>query len=209
LSVILGFAQSLLQRLSPADPLQLPIRSIAREGIRCTALLQDLLLLSDRSVPLVESIELNVLVEEALESLGLKGALPPSVEIRREFAEDLKPVSGENFEIHQALTHLIRNAIEAMPGGGVLRIATRAFTRKGRLWAAVDVIDNGGGMPKEVQARLFEPFFTWERPSGTGLGLCYVSSIVKRHHGEVEFESVAARGTRFTISFPQGRRPPA
>ncbi|HZM70929.1 MAG TPA: HAMP domain-containing sensor histidine kinase, partial [Candidatus Cryosericum sp.] len=98
----------------------------------------------------------------------------------------------------RALHNLITNAMEAMPGGGVLRL--RCGTAGGHAFVRVE--DSGCGMSEDVRNRVFEPFFTHGKPRGTGLGLAIVRAIVEEHAGAVRVESTPGRGSAFHIDFP-------
>jgi len=111
----------------------------------------------------------------------------------------LPPILGRPAALAEATTNLILNAIDAMPSGGDLTIATR---REGAGAVTCRVTDTGVGMSEAVQRRIFEPFFTTKGKSGTGLGLSICYSTVTRHGGEIRVESQEGRGTTFTLLFP-------
>jgi PAS domain S-box-containing protein len=115
---------------------------------------------------------------------------------------DLHPVpgmSGRPAALTEMMTNLVLNAFDAMPDGGVLKIATRSGQAR---TIVLTVADNGVGMPDDVKQRIFEPFFSTKGEAGSGLGLAMVYSIVKRHGGEIRVDSELHRGTTFTITFP-------
>jgi signal transduction histidine kinase len=103
--------------------------------------------------------------------------------------------------LKQALLNLARNAIQAMPQGGVLTLAIR---RKARLGGVeVEVADTGVGIAPENLAHLFQPFFTTKGKSGTGLGLSVTRRIVEKvHRGRISIASTVGVGTRFTLFLP-------
>ena len=116
-------------------------------------------------------------------------------------ATDLQPlpfIVGEAFAIRELLSNLIFNALDAMPQGGTLTLSTVVAGGFVRL----SVQDTGTGMTEEVRQRCLEPFFTTKGTEGTGLGLAMVSSIVKRHSGQVEIESTVGQGTTFIVRLP-------
>jgi CheY-like chemotaxis protein/anti-sigma regulatory factor (Ser/Thr protein kinase) len=110
-------------------------------------------------------------------------------------------VDGHPAELREALTNLILNAVDALPRGGVITVATRTVDDG----AVVTVADTGVGMSESVKRRIFEPFFSTKGPKGTGLGLAMVYGIVSRHGGEVSVESIEGAGSTFTIRLPPGR----
>jgi signal transduction histidine kinase len=99
--------------------------------------------------------------------------------------------------IKQALLNLIKNAVAAMPGGGVLRVESR---RSGDD-VHVKISDTGAGIPEDIMDKIFEPYFT-TKPFGTGLGLTIVFKIVKEHFGDISVESRSGAGTTVTMAFP-------
>ncbi len=109
-------------------------------------------------------------------------------------------VAGSASELREVFVNIILNALDAMPQGGSLRIATE--TRGG--FAHVSFTDGGIGMNAEICDRIFEPFFTTKGANGTGLGLAVSHSIIERHGGRIEVVSSPGQGTTFTISLPAG-----
>ncbi len=101
-------------------------------------------------------------------------------------------------KIRQVLLNLSRNAMQAMPEGGHLRVTS--LREPDRLILSVE--DTGSGIPSEELGRIFDPFFT-TKENGTGLGLAIVKKIVEFHGGNIRAESVPGKGTRFTIHLPQ------
>ncbi len=111
----------------------------------------------------------------------------------------LPPVLGRPAALSEVLTNLILNAIDAMPDGGSLKIATRAEDHE---WVRLEVTDTGTGMPDEVRRRIFEPFFTTKGEAGTGLGLAVCYSIIKRHGGDIRVETQVGHGASFMVRLP-------
>uniref|UniRef100_A0A831UDM5 histidine kinase n=1 Tax=Geobacter metallireducens TaxID=28232 RepID=A0A831UDM5_GEOME len=100
-------------------------------------------------------------------------------------------------KLRQLLINLLKNAQEALPDGGAIRIVT---AREGDM-AVISVWDSGCGIPAEDLPHLFEPFFS-RKGAGTGLGLSIVQRIVEEHGGEIEVESAGGSGTTFTVRLP-------
>jgi signal transduction histidine kinase/ActR/RegA family two-component response regulator len=128
---------------------------------------------------------------------------PIQVEVRVE--GDLA-VDGWPANLRAAFTNLVLNAVDAMPQGGQVTLsARRVDAPPGSGQAAqieASVADNGSGMPPEVQARVFEPFFSTKGEKGTGLGLAMVYGVVEQHGGRITLESEVGRGTTFRIALP-------
>jgi len=108
------------------------------------------------------------------------------------------PVAGNAAELREVLTNLVFNAVDAMPKGGTITLAT---CQQGD-GVTVTIQDTGIGMTAEERERCLEPFFTTKGEHGTGLGLAVVYGIVQRHKGTIEITSEKHVGTTFAIHFP-------
>jgi signal transduction histidine kinase len=107
-------------------------------------------------------------------------------------------IAGCGHRMRAALTNLVFNAIDALPRGGCIRLATyRSLDR-----VVVEVQDDGTGMAPEVQARCLEPFFTTKGEYGSGLGLAQVQAVLRQYDGRLDLTSVPDRGTLFRLTFP-------
>ncbi len=111
------------------------------------------------------------------------------------------PVIGDAAELRESVMSLLLNALDAMPGGGQVVLATGV--ERDRVYCAVS--DTGSGMTEEVRQRIFEPYFTTKDEQGTGLGLSIAYGIVTRHGGEIDVQSRPGGGSTFTIRLPIGR----
>ena len=121
-----------------------------------------------------------------------------------ELAMDLRAdhvISMNRTELQQVLINLIVNAIHAMPNGGDLRIKTEHHKRQGIEGILITVSDTGTGISKEVIKRVFDPFFTTKAKEGTGLGLSISQKLVVRSGGNIQVESKAGGGTKFSVFF--------
>lgn len=139
----------------------------------------------------------NVLVHELLNFLGPE-CTQETVDVRIHCDSSIGLVQFDPDLLKQALLNLLRNALQAMDGGGTLTVIT---TNCGANWE-VQVIDTGKGIPPNVLERVFNPFFTTRR-GGTGIGLAVTRSIVERHGGNIHLQSAVGQGTRFKLSFPR------
>jgi signal transduction histidine kinase len=111
-------------------------------------------------------------------------------------------IEGASGQIRQVLWNLIRNANDAMPSGGTLRMSASLEELSGGAREAIlTVTDDGVGIPKDDLDRIFEPFFS-TKPTGTGLGLATVARIVEDHRGNIDIHSERGKGTTFTLRFP-------
>lgn len=115
-----------------------------------------------------------------------------------------RQVAMSRTELQQVLVNLIVNAIHAMPNGGRLRLRTTdSDNAAGRPGAAVEVVDNGMGIPAELVAKVFDPFFSTKQHGGTGLGLSISQMLVSRQGGQISVSSEVGKGTTFTVWLPE------
>jgi signal transduction histidine kinase len=117
--------------------------------------------------------------------------------LRLDVAGELPPALFDEAQIRQALLNLLRNAREAMSDGGVIDL--RVFAEG--MSVVMSVGDRGGGIPDEIRARVFDPFFS-TKGEGTGLGLAITRQIVEAHGGSVTCDARQGGGTQFRISLP-------
>ncbi|HPD68751.1 MAG TPA: ATP-binding protein [Rectinema sp.] len=135
-------------------------------------------------------------IKEVVEIMGNE-ASAHHINIVSEFEDNLPEVMIDPKHLKQALLNIVKNAIAAMPNGGTLTIS--AVTRHDEL--QISISDTGIGIPEELLAKIFEPYFT-TKESGTGLGLTITFKIIKEHNGEITVESKPSKGSTFTIHLP-------
>lgn len=120
------------------------------------------------------------------------------ISVEKELKLDLPPVRAYPGELNQVWTNIIDNAIDAMEEGGLLKI--RTSERHGKVY--VEIIDNGAGIPPDIQSQIFDPFFTTKGVGeGTGLGLEVTRRIVEKHQGSIQVESEPGE-TNFCVALP-------
>jgi signal transduction histidine kinase/CheY-like chemotaxis protein len=107
-------------------------------------------------------------------------------------------VRGDESELREVLVNMVFNAVDAMPAGGTLTLATHEAGDH----LVVSVSDTGCGMTPEVRSRIFDPFFTTKGKAGNGLGLAVSYGIIHRHEGEIEVETEPGCGSTFKIKLP-------
>jgi len=111
---------------------------------------------------------------------------------------------GQDHELREVAVNILLNAIEAMPNGGSLYLASRVADGQ----AVLEVTDSGVGMSEEVQKSMFHPFYSTKGPGGTGLGLSIAYGIMQRHQGKIDVTSRRGAGTTVRISLPASSRGP-
>jgi CheY-like chemotaxis protein/anti-sigma regulatory factor (Ser/Thr protein kinase) len=110
-------------------------------------------------------------------------------------------IAGNGSEMREVFTNLMLNAVDALPWGGQIRLATADDGGE----VVVRVRDSGIGMDEETRQRIFDPFFSTKTEKGTGLGLSIAYGIVSRHRGTIAVESEPHLGAVFTVRFPAGQ----
>jgi signal transduction histidine kinase/ActR/RegA family two-component response regulator len=148
-------------------------------------------------------VQLNELVPQVVELTRARWSTQPlqrgiTIEQHQELQPGLPAVMGAQHEIREALTNLVFNAVDAMPHGGRLTLATRVSATGEVL---VEVRDTGVGMDEDSRRRCLEPFFTTKGERGTGLGLAMVYGMAKRHGAGIEIDSAPGKGTSVRLSF--------
>lgn len=178
---------------SPDERLKRHVATAEREVSAATLIISDLLDFARAREPMVASVDVVSLVDEALEV-----APPPAgITIERQNGGPLPGVAADRDQLRQVLLNLITNGYDAMTDGGELRISTAASN--GRV--VITVKDQGTGMTEETRGHLFEPFFT-TKARGVGLGLAVTHRIVGAHGGTISVDSTPGDGATFTVSLP-------
>ena len=197
LSSIRGLADLLLGRASDADPARPHLATIIAEADRLTQITGDLLQFSrDATVPLRAPARLADLVRNTLapfEARLDKAAVRADLDL-----DEAASASVDAPRILRLLHNLVANALEAMPDGGTLALRCRRDNGHG----VIEVGDNGCGMPEEVRRRIFEPFFSYGKKQGTGLGMAIVRKIVEEHGGAIRVDSAPGQGTLVVVTLP-------
>jgi two-component system, sporulation sensor kinase E len=144
----------------------------------------------------LEDGDINKVVQELLEFVRPE-LDQAEVKVESSLSPSVPSLRIDPRYIKQALLNLIKNAVAAMPGGGVLRVET---VRAGED-VQVRISDTGTGISEQIMDKIFEPYFT-TKPFGTGLGLTIVFKIVKEHFGDISVTSRVGEGTTVTLSLP-------
>ncbi|HTY25300.1 MAG TPA: ATP-binding protein [Desulfomonilaceae bacterium] len=173
---------------------------ISSESARCGQILRNLLSFARQSSLRKSAFDLKVVMNEITLLVGNRMELQ-GITLEQQIDDDLPPIYSDRDQIKQALLNLILNAVEAMPNGGMIHVSAGS-NRPGNK-VRIRVSDTGGGIPKEVQRRIFEPFVTTkEDGKGVGLGLSVVYGIVSQHGGTIEVDSEEGKGATFTLNLP-------
>ncbi len=202
LNIHLQLMERKIRKLDPGErvPLEESVR-IARDEIRRLDFIVSQFLRAVRpTIPQLQREDLNAIVRESVAFLAAE-MKDRDILVELELAETLPPLLLDRDQVKQAFYNLIKNAGQAMKGGGILRI--RSAAQPG--WVAVTFEDTGGGITPEVLSKVFDPYFT-TKTTGSGLGLMIVRRIVREHGGEIALQSDEGRGLTVTIQLPTGDR---
>jgi PAS domain S-box-containing protein len=148
----------------------------------------------------LEDNDLNALVDDLLTFVQYE-LEQAEIQLVRDFDQDLPQLQLDPKYFKQAVLNIIKNAISAMPDGGMLRVSTQQRGDQ----ALLRISDNGIGMSEEVRDKIFEPYFT-TRDFGSGIGLTLVYKVVKEHMGDISVISKEGHGSTFTITLPVPQR---
>ena len=173
------------------------VKSIIGEVENLNALLTEFREFSRLPAPAIQRLELRPIVDEVASTYGQHGRHTIVTEgVSNGFTMDADPG-----QLKQLLVNLCKNALEAMPDGGEIRIAADVVRKGEGTFGRIEVEDSGPGIPVEHQDSIFNPYVTTKR-HGTGLGLAIVERIVFDHHGHIWFETQQGVGTTFYLDLP-------
>lgn len=214
LGVIIGYTESILEKLPPENPLHLQAEEVLAAGKRAGALTRQLLAFSRQQVLETKIFDVNSAVAN-MEKM-LRRLIGEDIELTTILHGNAGNIRGDQTQLEQVIMNLAVNARDAMPGGGQLSIRTSVveigeeFTQQysypilAGSYVHLSVSDSGSGMDRATQMRAFDPFFTTkEKGKGTGLGLSVVYGVVKQSGGYIDIVSESGKGTTFNIYLPR------
>ncbi|MCA1828890.1 MAG: ATP-binding protein [Myxococcales bacterium] len=170
--------------------------AIVREVDRLTAITEEYLRFARLPKPQMQRSDVNDVVRDLLEFVRPE-LVAAGVQVEQRLSPELPRVLADVAQLRQLLLNLVRNAREAMPGGGSLRVSTRG----GEGSVEVEVRDGGPGIEPARLQRIFDPFFT-TKERGTGLGLAMAQEIAQEHGGQLTCDSALGTGTSFVLRLP-------
>ena len=204
LGVVLMYAHLLLEQCQPDSQDHHDLELIVHEADRCKKIVGGLLNFARQNKVSSKEVNITELIGRTVSNLQP----PAGVTVRTDIELDDPACDLDFDQMMQVMGNLVKNACDAMPGGGELVLSARGTADE----VEVTVSDTGMGIPEENNKMLFTPFFTTKEPGkGTGLGLPVVYGIVKMHRGQIKVESNAdpaagPTGSKFTITLPRRRQ---
>lgn len=204
---IKGAAQLLEKELPPDSELLDYTRIMIKETQRVNRIIEELLALTTPRRLKLSKVNLHRVIGDILALQ--KSSAAEQTRFQQQFDPSIPPILADEEQLTQLFLNLIKNAVEAVSEGGLIRISSRVLsdytmTKKGeqrQRMVAVEVSDNGPGMTRELVDQLFTPFFT-TKSRGTGLGLALCHKIVTEHRGMIKVASEPGKGTTFTVTLP-------
>jgi signal transduction histidine kinase len=205
LTVMKMLYHSLDLKFPAGDPRAKDARIIDQKIDHLNKIVEQVLDFARTTEPKLAPVSLNEVIDE-LGLLVRHKLKHQNIQLVRDLAPGLPPVSGDAAQLEQAFLNLILNAAEAMPGGGTLTITTRAIpavSRDGQpAQVAVSLKDTGQGMSEDQRQHAFKSLLHTTKAKGTGLGLAIVGRVIEVHRGEVKFTSPRGQGTTVTVLLP-------
>ncbi|HNS16865.1 MAG TPA: [Fe-Fe] hydrogenase large subunit C-terminal domain-containing protein [Bacteroidales bacterium] len=201
LGVITMYSNILIDESKPGDPIRKDLELIAEQASRCKGIVGGLLNFARKNQVKLELTNMKSFIEKSFQSILKNDSVSVSFECT---AKDTEAMIDQD-QMMQVLTNLEKNAVEAMPDGGNLKIILSGDDES----IEIKVADTGTGISRENMEKIFTPFFTTKQIGrGTGLGLPLIYGIVKMHRGQINVTSNAdpaegPTGTAFTMKLPR------
>jgi PAS domain S-box-containing protein len=214
IAVIMGTSDTLMRKLNSNDELYKSISMIKKASERGVSLAERILGYSRKNNLTNIVFDINNEITDLVEMLT--PTFPTNIEIKADLCDDILPFEGDQVKIQQCLLNICANAKDAMPKGGTISISSVLIIDDTALYSGyssdkfikIEIKDTGIGMPKDVQNRIFETFYTTKgRSKGTGLGLSTTKKIIDNYKGKITVTSEKGKGTQFTIIIPATEKP--
>ena len=203
LGVVIMYSNILLEETGEGDPVREDLKLIVDQAGRCKKIVAGLLNFARKNQVNHQFLSIRELVADSLESV----IIPDKIKITVSDITTNPNAMLDHEQMMQVITNLLKNAVDAMPSGGLINIVLEDTLND----VIITVSDTGTGIKEEDRAKIFEPFFTTKSIGhGTGLGLATAYGIVKMHKGQITAESNAdplkgKTGTTFKIVLPRGK----
>ena len=188
----------LLKREVLAPKLKETIDLIDSQANRIRKLVDKILRFTRKTTLTLGTVSINEIIELVLPLVNHNVSPSVKVKIEKSFEKNMPGILGDSDQLQEVFLNMLINAYQAMPKGGIIKITTQNFQN---LYAQIQIMDTGVGIPQADFKNIFMPFFS-TKSQGTGLGLSICHNIIKNHNGSIELESQVNRGTTLTIRLP-------
>jgi two-component system NtrC family sensor kinase len=194
------FIQTLEATLLPDDETLDDFAIIKKEIERMEDIINRFLDFARPAEPKFESVNINQILSEAINLI--KTRIKNEIVLKTKY-EKISSISGDNNQLRQVFLNMLINAIEAMPNGGSITIATNIITLSDsqKRLLKITIADTGYGIKPDLIKYIFDPFFT-TKDLGTGMGLAIAFTVIEQHGGMIEVQSKPSQGTTFMIYLP-------
>jgi two-component system NtrC family sensor kinase len=199
LGIIMLYSKIMQEDIKPDNPIYNDVKVLVEQTERCKKIVSSLLNFARKNKPIFKKTDISLLIENYLKIFEKKD------NIKIDFSGEGNVFSEvDSDQITQVLSNLVTNAVEAMPGGGTIKIRVYKDGKN----SVFSISDTGCGIKEENMKKIFEPFFTTKQiGKGTGLGLAVSYGIIKAHKGSIEIKSNAdpnkgPTGTEFIVRLP-------
>jgi two-component system, NtrC family, sensor kinase len=174
------------------------VEKIEKHVERARKITHNMLGFARRMEPHLDDVDVNRVLDQTIELLSNHARIS-NIDIMKRYQDDLPVIASDQSQLQQVFLNLINNAIDAIGANGHIEVATTMVDHH----IVAHIKDDGPGIPKDHQRRIFDPFYT-TKPSGrgTGLGLSISYSIIERMGGRISFDSEPGKGTTFTVKLP-------
>ena len=196
-AIIRGNVEILLMELPSGAEGREEAEEILKQTERISRITQNMLTFAREQAIHPQPVDVNSLLDDIVAQVSHQVHIG-TIEIVRQFAADLPPLTTDEERLRQVFTNLLLNALQAMMGEGALTLGTRMLNST----VEVSVGDTGPGIPENIRSAIFNPFFT-SKKQGTGLGLSTAYGIVQSMGGKIEVESREGEGSLFRVILPQ------
>jgi two-component system NtrC family sensor kinase len=201
LTIIMGYSQLLVSERALWEKHREMAQKVLDAAGRSKRIVENLLAFARKKTLQKQELDINQILDKTL-MLRENNLSVNNVVVVRRFEDNLPLVYADAHQLQQVFLNLINNAFDAMleaNGGGTLEV--RTLRRDGSI--AIEIIDDGPGVPEPIQEKIFDPFFTTkEVGKGTGLGMSLSYGIVKEHGGKIYLDRTFKTGAKFVVEFP-------
>ncbi len=199
-------AQALSEEMTADDSRREYLNRITKEIDRLNELLKTFFSFAKPQELRLVDCHIKDVINEIIPFL-IKEIADNGIRFIENYHENLPKIRMDKSQMHQVFLNLFLNAIQAMPGGGELKIdvfpiTSASMDRSRKQFIKIVVSDTGKGIPKHIVNKIFDPFFT-TKPRGIGLGLSITYQIIKKHGGKIKVQSELSKGTSFVVNLPQ------